>query len=1224
MPDRKGNIYSRNILLIGSILALLVSLGWGPAFFSDSDQKAEAARIYRIFEAKEKVILSEMDRLASQVESGKTGKELWLQPGNDIPENSGIYFTISKGDSLVFWTSSLVAFENKYEKIKPEGMLKKMPTGWFYIFTRQAKAYNITGYMLIKRDFPYQNKYISSSFQDDFRLSDQCEVITDERPGTIQVFCHEGKFHFGIQFKNKQNGTSREAIPSLLFFLLFIVLLSAHFNRWITGQKFSPWIKFGRAFLFAGSFYLVLNYLKLPSEVYNDKLFTPTHFAWRNQLSSLGDYLLISFFLVFIAQSFFVIFRKEQIQNPFSYRNAGMFLVASGYFIVSAGLFLVLLNNSDISLELYSNYSLSFPNIIASGCIALQMIGLGAILLRVRCAVHSSKRSFSFFLPNILSLAIILLLGFVLGFKMPLAAIVVYTTLLIILNYTGTDLLSKYKLSFLLVFGLLIAFGLNLTALGELALRKSKIQQVMAVNLASERDPAAEMFLSDFEAKVRKDSVIHSFLTPPYQNLEKYLKENYFTGFWKNYDLQITVCSASDSVFITDERRRYPCYDFFGKLKESKGVQLPGSKFYLMDRLNGRTSYLGELSIADLKSNRQLSAFIELNSKIVPEGKGYPQLLMDQQAVRRNRDASYSYAKYFDKKLVDRGGSYLYDPHFNEDVVPDKDFTFYQKGGFNHCVYIRGESNYVVVSYPIESWVEKGRGFPPMFLLIYLLGFAWILLNQRWKLITVDRIELRGKIQLTLVATLLISLFLIGLGLVNYNYKEFQRSMKENLDQKVRAISSELGLRIGNTMKPDTLHDFLGDQLVEISDITWTDINVYDLKGRMLASSRYEIFEHGLTSGRMNPEAFRVMNFQGNATFLHNENLGKMEFFSVYAPLFNRTDDLVGYVNLPYFNRQDEFRRQVSGFIAAFVNLYIFLVLITMVIALIISTKLTVPLLQIEQKLKGIAFGKPNAEIEYQGEDEIGRLVKAYNKKVAELAESADLLARSERESAWKEMARQIAHEINNPLTPMKLNIQYLQKIKDEGSPHFDDYFNRVTRMLVAQIDALSEIASAFSDFARMPSSHIERVELSGLVREVATLFDSPEEYIMQVSYPEEPVYVSGDRDQLRRALVNIIRNATQAIQNQSNGLILIGFNEMDHQVRITVKDNGSGIPEADRNRLFEPNFTTKSGGMGLGLAITKSILENYKAEISFQCQQGETAFFIDFPKYSEVNQTKG
>jgi signal transduction histidine kinase len=709
--------------------------------------------------------------------------------------------------------------------------------------------------------------------------------------------------------------------------------------------------------------------------------------------------------------------------------------------------------------------------------------------------------------------------------------------------------------------------------------------------------------------------MIQLFTTPPYQKLEYYLKQNFFTGFWNNYELQVTVCASTDSVYLPDERLKFPCLNFFNQLKTSKGVILPGSDFFFMDRLNGRISYLGELHLYDRLNRKPLIAFIELNSKIVPEGKGYPQLLMDQQAARKNRNNGYSYAKYFDNKLVDRGGSYLYDPAITPGTIFQKEFTYFEKGGFSHCVYKRSGENYVVVSYPIASLVEKGRGFPTLFLFIYLLGFLWIVVSQKMKLIPKNRMELRGKIQFTLVATLLVLLFIIGWGLIKYNYLELQRSLKEDLDQKVRAISSELGLRIGHTDRLDSLHTFLGDQLVEISDITWTDVNIYDLKGKLAASSRKEIFEKGLTSDRMDPKAYQAMSIQGGATFLHNESLGKMEFFSVYAPLFNELEELVGYVNLPYFNRQDEFTKQVTGFIVAFINLYILLVLFTMVIALAISTKLTVPLLQIEQKLQGIAFGKQNARIEYEGEDEIGRLVEAYNKKVSELADSAALLARSERESAWKEMARQIAHEINNPLTPMKLNVQYLQKIKNENSPNFDEYFNQVTRMLVTQIDALSSIASAFSDFARMPSSRIEPVEMVGLIREVVTLFDAQADYQLSVKYPDQPVvFVSGDRDQLRRSLVNILRNATQSITNLANGMILVSADVNEQRLKIAIQNNGPEIPLADRERLFEPNFTTKSGGMGLGLAITKSILENYKGEIRFESEEGRTVFYLDFP----------
>jgi signal transduction histidine kinase len=1215
MTESTGNIVSRNLLLIVALLALGCSFGWGPLFFSGSDQKAEGERIFRVFETKERSLKVEMDKIALKLSPGNNGKELWEGTEEMEQSGQGLFYTVTRHDSLLYWSSSLVAFNHHTEQIKQEGILEKMPTGWFYLFSRQTDQFIINGYMLIKRDFPYQNRYVQSSFQDDFRLSDQCEIVPVEKPGNIQVYCHEGKFHFGIHYKNRQGGTSKEEIPAFLFFLLFVVLLSSQFHRWISGQPFKPFLKFASSVLFATLFYLTLNYFKLPHAVYDGKLFAPFHFAWDRALSSLGEYLLVSFFLFFVAQSFFVLFRKQRNAGNLTTGNLFFFVFAAGYFAGSTRLFLLLLNNSDISLELYSNYAISIPNILAIGCIALQMIGLAVILVRIKCAVTREEKSISFFPTGILSLTLIWVLLFLFGWQLPVVTVLFYLVVLFLIDRIGIDLLSRFKLTSLLVYGLLLSFGLNLVAQKESERRRADIMQVMAVTLATERDPAAEIFLSDFELKIVKDSLIQSFTTPPYQKLQTYLKQNYFTGFWNNYELQVTVCAATDSVFLSDERLKFPCLDFFNQLKRSKGVILPGSDFYFMDRLNGRISYLGELHLFNQQSKKPLIAFIELNSKIVPEGKGYPQLLMDQQATRRNRNDGYSYAKYFDNKLVDRGGNYLYDAGIEHAEKLQKEFNYYEKNGFLHCVYKRSGANYVVVSYPVSSWIDKGRGFPTLFLFIYLLGFCWILLSQRTKLIPRNRLELRGKIQFTLVATLLVLLFMIGWGLVKYNYMEFQRTLKENLDQKVRAISSELGLRVGHSARLDIIHDYLGEQLVEISDITWTDINLYDLKGKLAASSRNEIFEQGLTSDRMNPMAYQAMHIQGNQTFLHNENLGKMEFFSVYAPLFNQNDDLVGYVNLPYFNRQDEFTRQVTGFIVAFLNLYILLVLLTVVIALAISTKLTVPLLLIEQKLKGIALGKQNARIEYQGEDEIGRLVEAYNKKVAELADSAALLARSERESAWKEMARQIAHEINNPLTPMKLNIQYLQKIKDEGTPNFDEYFNRVTRMLVAQIDALSSIAAAFSDFAKMPSARIEPVEMVGLIREIVTLFDLPEEYRLKVIYTDQPVaIVSGDRDQFRRALVNVLRNAVQAILHTTDGEIMVRVEVIDQKLRISICDNGPGIPEVDRDRLFEPSFTTKSGGMGLGLAISKSIMENCKGEISFQCEPGATTFFLDFP----------
>jgi len=512
---------------------------------------------------------------------------------------------------------------------------------------------------------------------------------------------------------------------------------------------------------------------------------------------------------------------------------------------------------------------------------------------------------------------------------------------------------------------------------------------------------------------------------------------------------------------------------------------------------------------------------------------------------------------------------------------------------------------------------ERISTFPYLFLLFYLIGATALIFNEKNFSIRRKKLDFREKIQLTLVLSLFGILTIIGLGLMYYNSNKLRSSLQDNLNEKLMSVSSELSMRIGQEDELNApMRDFLNEQLIVLSDIIWADINLYDLKGRLFATSRSEIYDRGLLSRRINPVAFRAIEVERRTLFLHNENLGEMNFFSAYSPVYNQNNVLIGYLNLPYFTRQDDLKKQVSGFIVAFSNLYILLIMFSLIVALMISRKLTAPLLQIENNLKGIQLGKPNAKIEYSGEDEIGRLAKEYNKKVDELAESAELLARSERESAWQEMARQVAHEINNPLTPMKLSIQYLQRIKEKDAENFDDYFNRVSRTLVEQIDALSLIASSFSDFARMPEIRNELIDLEEKLKEVVLLFENMVNVSVSfIKSVEEPIRVIADKDQFRRAIINLINNSIQAIPRDTKGIVTVELYKDERWAYISVTDNGVGISEELQDKLFEPSFTTKSSGMGLGLAITKRIIENLKGEIWFQSiRENGTRFFIKLP----------
>jgi len=253
--------------------------------------------------------------------------------------------------------------------------------------------------------------------------------------------------------------------------------------------------------------------------------------------------------------------------------------------------------------------------------------------------------------------------------------------------------------------------------------------------------------------------------------------------------------------------------------------------------------------------------------------------------------------------------------------------------------------------------------------------------------------------------------------------------------------------------------------------------------------------------------------------------------------------------------------------------------------------------------------------IEWKQNDEIGRLVKQYNKMVLELADSAEKLSASEREGAWKEMARQVAHEIKNPLTPMKLNIQHLQRAWADKNERLEDTFKRVTTVLIEQIDSLSKLATEFSSFAQMPTDNAEEVDLTQVLLNTITLFEKSENISFQYSDSWPSYLVMADKEQLGRVFNNIIKNAVQAIPKDRDGLIQVMLSEMDGKVEVSITDNGKGIPKEIQPKIFVPNFSTKNSGMGLGLAITKKMVLAANGSISFTTQQDKgTTFSVVYP----------
>ena len=372
-----------------------------------------------------------------------------------------------------------------------------------------------------------------------------------------------------------------------------------------------------------------------------------------------------------------------------------------------------------------------------------------------------------------------------------------------------------------------------------------------------------------------------------------------------------------------------------------------------------------------------------------------------------------------------------------------------------------------------------------------------------------------------------------------------------------------------------------------------------------------------MLSDQMNPLAFYYMNRLNSVEFFNQEKMGGISFQSIYCPLRLDKGTASAYINLPSFNTEDELNDEISRFLVTIINLNVFIFLIAGTIAVFLTNRITTSFSLISEKMRQVNLSKTNELIEWKKNDEIGGLIREYNKMVAKLVESAAALAKSEREGAWREMARQVAHEIKNPLTPMKLSIQYLQKANNSGAPNVKELTANVAKTLVEQIDHLSKIASDFSQFAHIGNPRNEVLDLHELLSSLTSLYETMENVLFKWAPVHEKILVYADKTQMNRLFTNLLQNALEACHDQETCAISLSEELMDDKILIRISDNGEGIPESMRSKIFIPNFTTKSSGTGLGLAMSKTIVEQAKGKIWFETTEDVgTTFFVELPLY--------
>jgi two-component system, NtrC family, nitrogen regulation sensor histidine kinase NtrY len=1134
----------------------------------------------------------------------------------EIYEQEGIALFIIGSSDLVFWSTNSVPLTNNLEIAWIDEPVIRLQNGWYLSaqITKGDTAY--LGLSLIKNEFEHQNQYLKDKFHPDFDLPDDVQITLNQSLSQFLVKDTEGSFICGLNFgKKKYPSFLQKAISILCYLLFFLFALAAFYT--LARRSRSKWISLASFIIIAVIIRALMIQLNFPGILYELPLFSPVFYATSVVFPSLGD-LLINVLLILFTSFVYVGFIK-----PHSNQNSGKWrIIILFIFFLSAWLLgyltIGLIKNSNIPLNLTNIFELNYLSFIA--LLICGFLLLSFLLVSYNTVLFNSKNKKDKSLPIIIVLFAFYTIANVLsGVLLPVVLMLplaIYWVLYAIVK-------KPEHFSFSNSIIIILLFSLYLSEVFSVHLReKEKVaRQTLVQKIARENDPIAEFLFRAIEPQIVSNLDIEDFLDKEgykREELELYLKAHYFNGYWEKYDLQATLCNEEDYLLVDNDKRREHCFDFFNQVVHIYGKSVLGNRFFFLNNNTGRISYLVRIPILFSGQDSPV-LFIELDSKFVPEGTGYPELLMDISQLREQPDKkNYSYAKYKNNRLVSKSGIYSY-PVSQENAFPviENDFAFETLDDFEHLFYAPDENTLIILSKPNEIFLNTLSYFSYLFAFLSLFFLVILIIRQFPKGYINLFNDFKGRIQGLLIITVLLAIAFFGGGTVFYIENQYKFKNKSIISEKMRSVQTELEHKLDSeeALTPE-MENLLSYYLVKFSNVFYSDINLYNAEGNLLASSRPEIFNTGLSGRKMNSTAFKVMAIENRTEFIQRENIGKLNYLSAYVPFFNVNGKLLAYLNLPYFSKQDELEKEISLFLSALINIYVLLFVLSVIFAVFISGYIIKPLELIRNKIRNVRLGTANEMIEWKSDDEIGNLVKEYNRMISELSESAEKLAKSERESAWREMARQVAHEIKNPLTPMKLSIQHLIRAKNDNAPDFDKKLEKISATLVEQIDALANIAGEFSNFANMPKPNVERIELKNLIHKAIDLYHGTDKIsIMFRQEVSKPVYVNADKDQLLRVFNNLIKNSVQSIPESGNGVIEIKLDAIPDKVIISVKDNGTGIPYEMKERIFVPNFTTKTGGMGLGLAMVKNIIESSGGKIEFESETGVgTTFYISLP----------
>ena len=782
---------------------------------------------------------------------------------------------------------------------------------------------------------------------------------------------------------------------------------------------------------------------------------------------------------------------------------------------------------------------------------------------------------------------------------------------------------SIYAPKTIALFAFILAAYFSATAETYGFQKEQRRVQVWANMLAVERDLALEIQLRSVEGAIASDQLILALANMENSGgiILSRIKESYLPRISQEYSIAVSIIKDTD---------RASAMKFNHVLDKGTAIS-GGSHFMFMGDDTGRSKYAGVFMYYNAGQGVS-RLLIEIEPNTNREDRGYYSLLgMFSNSTRVNVPADYSYAKYIDGKLTMFTGNYPYPTIFYDNINKDE---LVRSGGMvqrfkNHVHFISlvSSNEIIMISRPKRNALMYFTSFSYLFLILtgILLIFSRTRKHKAFK-----SNYYRRRINTIILSTSILILVSMAAVSILFVYKRNEANMHNLMSSKISTVQALTESRTRNFRSfQDLSTQEFGIAMENISNTTKSDLTFYTPEGKVFRSTTPEVFEKMVLGSRINQEAYHNICRLNQRFYIHREKIADYAYWALYAPIFNDNQDLLAIICVPYTTQNYDFRREAFFHAALIISLFLLLLIASLIFSTREVNSMFSPLIEMGKKMNRADIN--NLEpIVYNREDEISSLVEAYNRMVHELSISTEKLTLAERDKAWSQMARQVAHEIKNPLTPIKLEIQRLIRLKQKGGAAWEEKFDKVTAVVLEHIDILTETANEFSTFAKLYSEDPVLIDLDKTLKDQLQIFDNKDNvHIQYMGMPE--AFVMAPKPQLIRVFVNLLTNAIQAVEIQQKEAMERGEDPDKGRVLICVRkstiegyydvvfdDNGPGVSEENQDKLFTPNFTTKSGGTGLGLAICRKIIEKCEGEIRYQRSfaLGGASFIVSLPIY--------